>query len=181
MSKKVKVLISILVAVLLLTMGGITMVMAEGEEETTPPPEISANGLLERIADALEIDQEDLINAFKQAQQEMKEKAFKQAQQEMKEKAFKQAPQEMKEKAFKQAPQEMKEKAFKQAPQEMKEKAFISRLNQAVAEGHVTQEEADEIRGWWTEKPEALNPDLFPHALRGFKVRSWLRLHKPAH
>ena len=157
MSKKVKVLISILVAVLLLTMGGITMVMAEGEEETTPPPEISANGLLERIADALEIDQEDLINAFKQAQQEMKEKAFKQA------------------------PQEMKEKAFKQAPQEMKEKAFISRLNQAVAEGHVTQEEADEIRGWWTEKPEALNPDLFPHALRGFKVRSWLRLHKPAH
>ena len=145
MSKKVKVLISILVAVLLLTMGGITMVMAEGEEETTPPPEISANGLLERIADALEIDQEDLINAFKQAQQEMKEKAFK------------------------------------QAPQEMKEKAFISRLNQAVAEGHVTQEEADEIRGWWAEKPEALNPAPFPHALRGFKVRSWLRLHKPAH
>jgi cytoskeletal protein RodZ len=157
MSKKVKVLISILVAALLLTMGGITMVMAEGEEETTPPPETSAKGLLGRIADVLEIDQEDLINAFKQAQQEMKEKASRQAQ------------------------QEVKEKAFKQAPQEMKAKAFISRLNQAVAEGHVTQEEADEIRGWWAEKPEALNPDLFPHALRGFKVRPWLRLHKLAH
>jgi len=76
MSKKVKVLISVLVAALLLTVGGVTMVMAEGEEETTPPPEASAKGLLERVADILEIDKEDLINAFKQAQQEIDEEAF---------------------------------------------------------------------------------------------------------
>ena len=76
MSKKTRVLISILVAALLLTMGGVTMVMAEGEEETTPPSEASAKGFLGRVADILEIDQEDLIDAFKQAKQEMWEDAF---------------------------------------------------------------------------------------------------------
>ncbi len=76
MSKKVKVLISVLIAALLLTVGGVTMVMAEGEEETTPPPETTAKGLLERVADILEIDEEDLINAFEQARQEMGEEAF---------------------------------------------------------------------------------------------------------
>ncbi len=76
MSKKVKTLISVLVAALLLTMGGVTMVMAEGEEETTPPPETTAKGLLKRVADILEIDEEDLINAFKQAQQEMRGEPF---------------------------------------------------------------------------------------------------------
>ena len=106
MSKKVKVLISVLVATLLLTVGGATMVMAEEEGETTPPPEASAKGLLERVADILEIDQEDLINAFKQAQQEIGGEAF------------------------------------------------ISRLNQAVEEGLITQEQADEIIKWWLEKPD---------------------------
>jgi len=76
MSKKVKVLISVLVAALLLTLGGVTMVMAEGEEETTPSPEASAKGLLKRVADILEIDEEDLIDAFKQAQQEMRGETF---------------------------------------------------------------------------------------------------------
>ena len=76
MSKKLKVLISVLVATLLLTVGGVTMVMAEGEEETTPLAEARAKGLLERVADILEIDQEALIDAFEQAQQEMCEEAF---------------------------------------------------------------------------------------------------------
>ena len=72
MSKKVKVLISVLIIALLLTVGATATVMAEGEEEeTTTPPEASAKSLLERVADILEIDKEDLIDAFKQAQQEM--------------------------------------------------------------------------------------------------------------
>ena len=76
MPKKVKTLISILVAAPLLTIGSITMVMAEGEEETTPPPEARAKGLRERVADILGIDQADLIDAFKQAQQEIRQEAF---------------------------------------------------------------------------------------------------------
>ena len=130
MSKKVKVLISAVVLALLLTVGATATVMAEGEEETTPPPEASAKGLLERVADILEIDKEDLINAFKQAQQEMCEEAF------------------------------------------------INRLNQAVEEGRITQEQADEIiewwgqrpddaiREWWGQKPEFMEPGMFRHTLR---------------
>jgi len=136
MSKKVKVLISVLVVALLLTVGATATVMAEGEEETTPPPEVSENGLLDRVADILGIDQEDLINAFKQAQQEMRGEAF------------------------------------------------ISRLNQAVEEGYITQEQADEIiewwelrpddeiRNWWGLKPEVIKLGMVEHALR---FRSSLR------
>ena len=111
MSKKVKILISALVIALLLTVGGITMVMAEGEEET-------AKSLLERVADILEIDKGDLIDAFKQAQQEIKKEAF------------------------------------------------INRLNQAVAEGLISQEQADEIIKWWGQRPEVIEPGMFKHALR---------------
>ena len=130
MSKKVKVLISALVVALLLTVGATVTVMAEGEAETTPPPEATAKGLLERVADILEIDEEDLISAFKQAQQEVGEEAF------------------------------------------------INRLNQAVAEGLITREQADEIikwweqrpddaiREWWGQKPEVIEPGMFKHNLR---------------
>jgi len=77
MSRKVKILISVLVATLLLTVGGVTMVMAEGEEETTPPPEETGEkGLLERVAGILGIDEEDLSNAFEQARQEMRQETF---------------------------------------------------------------------------------------------------------
>ena len=129
MPKKVKVLISVLVVALLLTVGGVTMVMAEGEEETTPP-EAGAKGLLERVADILEIDKEDLIDAFKQAQQEIEAEAF------------------------------------------------INRLNQAVEEGLIIQEQADEIlewwsqrpdetiREWWGQKPEVIEPGMVERALR---------------
>ena len=130
MSKKVKVLISALVIAVLLTMGGVTMVMAEGEEETTPPPEASENALLERVANILGIDEEDLINAFEQAQQEMGKEAF------------------------------------------------INRLNQAVGEGLITQEQANEIIKWWEQRPddairewwgqrsEVTNPGMFERNLR---------------
>ena len=136
MSKKVKVLISVLVVALLLTVGATATVMAEGEEETTPSPEANAEGLLKRVADILEIDEEDLISAFKQAQQEMGEEAF------------------------------------------------TNRLNQAVEEGYITREQADEIiewwelrpddeiRNWWGLKPEVIKPGMVEHALR---FRSSLR------
>ena len=140
MPQKVKVLISALVATLLLTVGGITTVMAEGEEETTPLPETGEKGLLERVADILEIDKEDLIDAFKQAQQEIREEAF------------------------------------------------INRLNQAVAEGRITREQAgeiikcweqrpdDAIREWWGQKPEVIEPGMFEHNLT-FRFRASPRFH----
>ena len=106
MSKKVKVLISVLLVAGLLAVGATATVMAEGEEETTPPPEAGTNGLLDRVADILGIDSEILIDAFEQARQEMCEEAF------------------------------------------------INRLNQAVKEGRITQEQADEIIEWCLQRPD---------------------------
>ena len=126
MPKKVEILISAVIVTILATVGGITMVIAgaEGEEEeTTPPAEESSKGLLERVADILEIDKEDLIDAFKQAHQEMREDAF------------------------------------------------IKHLNQAVEEGHISQEQADKIIKWWEQRPEVIKPTLFRHALRFFASR----------
>jgi len=70
MSKRVKVLISVLVAVVLLTVGGTATVMAQ---EPTPPPEAGTNGLLARVAEILGVSLDDITNAFRQAWQEMGE------------------------------------------------------------------------------------------------------------
>ncbi|MFC1941045.1 hypothetical protein ACFLWL_01355 [Chloroflexota bacterium] len=80
MSKKVKVLVAVLMAVVLLTVGGAATVMAQ--EETSLPQEAStANttspyGLLVRVADILGISQEELVGAFEEAQQELRQEAF---------------------------------------------------------------------------------------------------------
>ena len=71
MSKKVKIFISALAVALLLTVGATATVMAN-DEELAPPPE-AGTGLLARVAEILEFDKDDLINAFKQARQEMLE------------------------------------------------------------------------------------------------------------
>ena len=121
MSRKMKVLVSVLVAVLLLMVGGTAIAMAQEEEEPAPQeeelsPQAEANGLLARIAEILGVPEEDLIDAFTQARQEMM--------------------------------QERWEGAFNQA------------LDEAVAEGLLTPEEAEEIREWWEQKPEALGQGL---------------------
>jgi len=46
----------------------------------------------------------------------------------------------------------------------MREEVFLSFLDKAVAEGLLTQEEADEIGEWWQQKPEALEQGLLRHA-----------------
>ena len=107
MSKRIKIIVSVVVAMLLLTVGIAVPVMAQ--EEPTPTPEAGTNGLLARVAEILDISEEDLLNAFKQARQEMKEEAF------------------------------------------------LRGLDKAVAKGFITQEEADEIKEWWEQKPEVLD------------------------
>ena len=111
MPKKVKVLVSVLVVVILLTVGGMATVLAQenGEEVTATANETGTNGLLARVAGILGIPQEELVNAFKQAQQEMREEAF------------------------------------------------IRYLDKAVEKELITQEEADEIKEWWGERPEVLD------------------------
>ena len=71
MSRKIKVLISTLVAVLLLTVGGTAVVMAN--EEAVPEVHAGANITLARVAEILDIPPEELMRILKQAWQEMSE------------------------------------------------------------------------------------------------------------
>ena len=121
MSKKMKVIVSTLVAVLLLTVGGTAIAMAQEDEE--PTPQVGENALLTRVAEILDIPEEDLLAAVDQARQEMRGEVFDQA------------------------------------------------LDKAVEEGLMTQEEADEIREWWGQKPEVMDRGLFGHAFRSMGPR----------
>ncbi|MBL7124961.1 MAG: hypothetical protein ISS51_02560 [Dehalococcoidales bacterium] len=112
MSKRVKIIVSVVLTILLLTVGITATAMAQ-EEEPTTTPEAGAKGLLlARVAEILGIPQEDLANAFKQAQQEVREEALSR------------------------------------------------RLDKAVEEGRITQEEADAIKEWWEQKPDVLGLGL---------------------
>ena len=135
MSKRMKVLVSVMVAMLLLTVGIAVPVMAQEKPTPTPEPStkifmVTANttGLLARVAEILDISEEDLINAFKQAQQEMRQEAFNQT------------------------------------------------LDKAVEEGLLTQDEAEEIKEWWGQKPEVLDRGLLRHA---FGSAALSANHKP--
>ncbi len=84
MSQRVKVLVSVVVAVAVLTVGGTATVMAQDEpiqeepvqEEPELEPSSGANCLLDKVAEILGISREELANAFEQARQEMGEQAF---------------------------------------------------------------------------------------------------------
>ena len=73
MPRRIKVIISVLVAVVVLTVGSAATVMAEGE---ATPPEAGAKCLPVRVAQILGISQEDLTDAFEQARQEIREEAL---------------------------------------------------------------------------------------------------------
>lgn len=79
MSRKVKIIVSVIVAVLLLTVATTATVMAQEEEPVPeePAPQLEGRaGLLARVADILDIPEKDLVNAFKQARQERNQEAF---------------------------------------------------------------------------------------------------------
>lgn len=63
------------------------------------------------------------------------------------------------------------EAAFNQARQEMAQKALQNALDRAVANGKITQAEADQIKAWWSQKPEVLNKGLLPGLKWGFGGR----------
>ncbi len=131
MSKKMKVLIAVLVAVLTLTVSGAVAVLAQEDEEVEPDGEellgelneimpgvkmfvsTESSELLSRVAEILGISEEELSDAFAQAKREM-----------------------------------MAERC---------EEAFYEFLEKAIEEGLIREEDAEEIEEWWEQKPEALN------------------------
>ena len=88
MPKRMKVFVSVLVAVLLLTVGGVATVMADGGStatvmadggSTATDNETGRNGFQARVAGILGIPQEDLVAAFGQAREEQREQIRNQA------------------------------------------------------------------------------------------------------
>ena len=59
--------------------------------------------------------------------------------------------------------------ALNQARAELHEEALKNRLQNLVAEGHITQEEADQFLEWWQSRPDIkpLLPGLGGHVHRG--------------
>jgi hypothetical protein len=119
-SRKMKVLISLLVAVLVFTIGGTAMALAQEDEEEEMVTEVASNNLLSRVADILNVPEEDLVNAFAQAQKELREEKFNET--------------------------------------------FYQLIDKAEEEELITPEEAEAIREWWEQKPEALDPALLGRA-----------------
>ena len=72
MSKKVKILVSTLVVLILALTIPTAMVMAQEDESPTAP---LAGQFMARVAEILDIDQEEMANAFEQAREEMGEEA----------------------------------------------------------------------------------------------------------
>jgi hypothetical protein len=108
MSKKMKVLIAVLAAVLVLTVGGVTAALAHDEELPTPPFSELRESFLAKVADNLGVSLDELQAAITSAQQEIRDEAL------------------------------------------------TSRLDKAVEEGRLTQEEADALKEWWEQKPDCL-------------------------
>ena len=79
MSKKVKVLVSMVAAIILLTAGGTTVAMANEEEAVTVPREWMNSPFLARVAEILGISTDNLTGAVTQAWQEMREENLVQA------------------------------------------------------------------------------------------------------
>jgi len=138
MSRKMKLLSLVLVAALLLSVGGATAALAQEDEDAEPQeepvetevvaevmPPMAPGALLGRVAQILGLSEEELKEAFIQARQEMMEERW--------------------------------------------EEAFYRSLDKAVEEGLLTQEEVDEIKDWWEQRPPALNLGLLKRAL-GFTI-----------
>ena len=201
MSKKVKIIISTLVAALLVTLGTTATVMAQEE----PAPPACQSGLLTRVASILGISQEELANALRQARQEMRDEAIDRALDKAVELGritpeeaqeikgwLEQKPAALGPRLSQRAPRppspprgpllaktadilaidpEELVSTFRQVQQEIRDEALNKILDRAVDKGLISQERADEIKEWWQQRPQDLNPQLFQRILNFISPR----------
>ncbi len=132
MSKKMKILIAVLVAVITLTVSGAMAVLAQENDEPEPDEE-------ELIEELDEIMPRARLFAASVGSGELLSRVAE---------ILGISEEELKD-AFAEAKQEM--------IAERGEAALDKFLERALAEELITEEEAQEIREWWQQKPEALN------------------------
>ena len=104
------------------------------------------------VADILELDEEQVADAFTQALQEMWEKRDE-ADTDLN-------PKDIfisKVAGILGLTEEQVADAIEQARQEMRDEVFEQRLDNAVENGLITEEEAAEIQEWWDNRPAALD------------------------
>jgi len=147
MSRKMKVLVLVLVTVLLLTMGGATMVLAQEDEEIEPEEELIED------EEEQEIEVEEVVPELFVGDGALIARVAE---------ILGTSEEELRD-AFRQAREEMIEERF--------DEALYSMLDKAVEEGLLSDNESQEIREWWEEKPEALTPGLLQSAFRAMHPR----------
>ena len=131
MSKKMKVLIAVLVAVLTLTVSGAVAVLAQEDEEVESDEEEllgELNEIMPGVKMFVSTESSELLSRVAEILGISEEELSD---------AFAQARQEM-----------MVERC---------EEAFYEFLEKAIEEGLIREEDAEEIKEWWEQKPEALN------------------------
>ena len=156
MSKKVKILIAVGLAALLLIVGVGIPVLADTTPTPTPPVAITKQtGILDRVAQILNISRDTLVNAMKQAAQELK--------------GQKPTSDDYYNKVAGLLVTVTKDQlvnALKQAAQETRDANINARLDKARGNGIITQDEESEIKDWYANKPSALDK-LFDSRLFG--------------
>ncbi len=123
MARKWKILIGAVLGAALLTLGSVAVLAQDEPAEKTA----TRSGLFERVAQILDIPREDLVNAFKQAREEMQ--------------------------AERQAGCAERWDAFWANGQAK----ALAALDKAVDRGLVSAAEADDIEAWWADRPQAID------------------------
>ncbi|MBI2853005.1 MAG: hypothetical protein HYX84_07900 [Chloroflexi bacterium] len=217
MSRKLKIIVAILVPVLLLAIGGASLAFADEASSSgnTTDNATPLKGLLPRVAAILGIPEQTLTNAYKQAEKQMTEEQFLKALERAV--ASGRMTQEDADKlkewylskpdvanmgkaplarilakirghfrgvprgpflppvsdnatasgnvtgllprvaAILGIPVEQLTAAIRQAEQEIRSEAFLRIVDKAVEKGLITQSEANQVKEWWQQRPEAAN------------------------
>ncbi|GEM_PF-1799879 len=130
-SKKATLLVALSLAVLLVSATIGTALAQEPVKENPPTP--VAKKLFARVAEILGIEEQQLLDAFTQAQKELAAERFQ------------------------------------------------ARLDKLVEQGHLTEEQAKQIKEWWEQRPEFLGPGfgLMGPGLNFYKGLRWGKGHFP--
>lgn len=159
MSKRIKVLVSVLVAVVLLTVGSAAAVMAD-DGSTATENETGRKGLLARVAENLGVTEEELSNAFEQARQEVREEAFIRYLNKAMEKGL--ITQDEADEIidwWENRPEALAQ-LFPRILRAMRGRHMIAVPDNAAEMGRIAQYNADQIKEWREHRPEALGHPL---------------------
>ncbi len=156
MSKKGKVMVAVMVAVLLVT-GLATAVMAQPEKTSGALTAGMNSPVLTRLAEILGITSEQLTEAFQQAWQDVRGEnaTANQAAKRLR----------IREEKAERIKEQLMEK--QQARLEKSDEAFQKIVDKGLDKGLINEGEALEIRQWWSERPVALDklvPRIAPAA-----------------